>query len=660
MSFRSLCSLALLFISLAQALLAASNWADPLAKAPPGVYPAKAAAAVLLDERTFEIRPDGTQRLSVRYAVRILKASASHAATAACAVYDKETKFKGGGAWLFRDGKRRRLADTPDWVERPLLEAGTAKSEAVRHVRSFANHAEPGDVFAAEWSVQSTPLASDALHTWSADGPIEREVVEYRLPPGWTLEVSGGNTDGLVTEANGAGGIWRWSRRTPGMLAEEPDAPGRDLVASWLRLRITPPSPIAGKWLRFDSWSKCGSWIDSLAGPQLDTNPALEAKAASLAAASDGTQAGQVYALAEYVRRLPYVAIQAGLGRGLGVQPRRATEVLAQQFGDCKDKANLFRALCAARGVKTYLVATIAGTDLRFDPTWISPGHFDHAIAAVVLDAPVTDVATQQTEGFGRLVYFDATSPHTYFGDLPEYLHGKPGLILDGERSTLVYFPEPPERERYVLGQDVRLKLGADGSTEGRLTVTCSGASAQAARAYAQTMTEERLKRSHASKLVQSIKAVEVTSAVATDLPATHSHRVETTFRSPNYAQRMHGGLMILKLDVFGEIAIPRYPATTRERALVREAFTVTETLEIELPPQLAVEDLPKDARLESEFGTCITRWTVDGSVIRARREFFWRELDLPPARYNEFKTFLEKAARAYSPAVLVKTRSGA
>lgn len=112
--------------------------------------------------------------------------------------------------------------------------------------------------------------------------------------------------------------------------------------------------------------------------------------------------------------------------------------------------------------------------------------------------------------------------------------------------------------------------------------------------------------------------------------------------------------------EFFGAILVPRYPATTRVRALVREPYAVTDTLEILLPAEFEVVELPKDAGLESEFGTCTTRWQVDGTTIRVRRELFWKETDLPAARYKDFKTFLAKVARAYSPAVLVKKRSGA
>ncbi len=45
------------------------------------------------------------------------------------------------------------------------------------------------------------------------------------------------------------------------------------------------------------------------------------------------------------MQNIQYISIQTGLGRGGGYRPHASNEVFAKSYGDCKDKANLMRAM---------------------------------------------------------------------------------------------------------------------------------------------------------------------------------------------------------------------------------------------------------------------------------------------------------------------------
>src|SRR5712671_5916132 len=64
------------------------------------------------------------------------------------------------------------------------------------------------------------------------------------------------------------------------------------------------------------------------------------------------TEMEKVRAICEYVvRNVRYVSLSFGAGR---YQPHAAAEVLANQYGDCKDKHTLFASLLNALGIKAY------------------------------------------------------------------------------------------------------------------------------------------------------------------------------------------------------------------------------------------------------------------------------------------------------------------
>ena len=59
-------------------------------------------------------------------------------------------------------------------------------------------------------------------------------------------------------------------------------------------------------------------------------------------------------ALANYMQRnIRYVAIEVGIG---GLQPHRAADVFAHQYGDCKDKATLLSTMLKQVGIDSYYV----------------------------------------------------------------------------------------------------------------------------------------------------------------------------------------------------------------------------------------------------------------------------------------------------------------
>lgn len=68
------------------------------------------------------------------------------------------------------------------------------------------------------------------------------------------------------------------------------------------------------------------------------------------------TELDRICAIAAFTQHTKYVEIALNLTRGGGYTPHRAEETLARNYGDCKDKATLMRALLKALDIESYLV----------------------------------------------------------------------------------------------------------------------------------------------------------------------------------------------------------------------------------------------------------------------------------------------------------------
>ena len=104
----------------------------------------------------------------------------------------------------------------------------------------------------------------------------------------------------------------------------------------------------------------------------------VKAEAAALVKGKTDDMA-KVKALYDYVsRNIRYVSLSFGLGR---IQPHAASEVLANGYGDCKDKNTLLAALLDAEGFHS--TSVLIGSKLKLDPECRRPSPFDHVITRV-------------------------------------------------------------------------------------------------------------------------------------------------------------------------------------------------------------------------------------------------------------------------------------
>ena len=133
-------------------------------------------------------------------------------------------------------------------------------------------------------------------------------------------------------------------------------------------------------WTTFHTWAEVGDWYRSVSLARAQPNDALRARVNEITKDAK-TPEDQVRAIYEYVStRTRYVGIDFGAGR---FQPHPAAEVMANQYGDCKDKDTLLEALLRAKGFST--APALIGAGIAPVPDVPSPAFFNHVITTVNL-----------------------------------------------------------------------------------------------------------------------------------------------------------------------------------------------------------------------------------------------------------------------------------
>jgi lipoprotein NlpI/transglutaminase-like putative cysteine protease len=205
----------------------------------------------------------------------------------------------------------------------------------------------------------------------------------------------------------------------------------------------------------YQDWSEVRSWAQGLfVEPALDS-PSLDETAATIRRVSDDPSERLLAALKFVQKDIRY------FGAELGVNTHRPTapdKVLAQRFGDCKDKVLLLIALLRRLDIPATPVLVSTSMRGRVGELLPSPLAFDHVIVRVDLK--------------GSTYWLDGTRNHQT-GTLAHRQSigmGK-GLWLGGGTAALTDLPQPYDELRMHVEDTIRIeRFAEDPQLESRIT----------------------------------------------------------------------------------------------------------------------------------------------------------------------------------------------
>ena len=278
--------------------------------------------------------------------------------------------------------------------------------------------------------------------------------------------------------------------------------------------------------------------------------PEIKQSVAALTAHTDSLL-DKVAALAAFVQRgVRYVAIEIGIG---GYQPHSAQSVLANRYGDCKDKVTLLSAMLQELGIDSYYVLVHSERG-AVAPNFPSVTNFNHVILAIRLPEDLGGLrlyAVQDHARLGRLLYFDPTDPVTPLGYLPSGEQAAHGLLVSEGGGELVELPSLLSVTNRLMRVG-KWQLGPTGALSGGVREVRWGGPAYSRRAaFLMAPLAER------AKVVEDflgifLRGFRLTRATVENLEDYDQNLVlDYRFESRNYAQRA-GNLLIFRGCVLG------------------------------------------------------------------------------------------------------------
>ena len=627
-------------------------WLVEAAKLPTPTYDIKDVPAVILrNEEIVTVSPNGTVVTTDRVAIRLLTRDGRDYAVAR-AIYETDSeKVMDVSAWLVRKNLPVKTYGKKETVD-AILASNDLYDEVRKKYISGYDDSDVGDVFGYETVVQSKQVFSQFQFEFQEHLPVVWSGFQLSLPEGWKAEAVTLNRLKVEPLVNGSSYTWQLQDLQP--IKPESQSPGPESLAPRLAVSFFPAAGSGSQFRTFANWNDVARWMSELEEPQATIDDALAAKARDLAAGAQ-SELDRIKAIARYVQKIQYISIQIGVGRGGGYVPHAATEVFAKSYGDCKDKANLMRAMLSALKIQAYLVSITADDPNYVRAEWASPHQFNHCIIAIKINDDTTADSVVVHPKLGRLLIFDPTDPYTPVGDIPEAEQGSFALIDNKETEALLTMPvSAPEKNR--LERNIEVSLDPAGAISGTITEKSVGPAATLERARLKELSNAAYNQAIERWVTNGAAGANITKIAPNDDPNGEKFDLNVEFSAKSYAQIMQDHLMVFKPAIIGRLERLSFTEGKRMNPYMIDSSAYSESVRIKLPTGFDVDEIPERTKLESTFGKYIASYEISGGYLVYTRTLQLSRAIVPAADYDSVRNFFGRIRAAeQSPVVLVK-----
>jgi len=642
-----LCALMLAAVPVMAAGDDAPAWLRQAAQLSLPTYEKSVAMAVLVDDSTVTVSDDGRVTRSSTFAVRILNREGRGYAQAVD-VYETDTgKVREMHAWLIRPSGQVKSYGKNEISDEAELNDVYDESRMKRI--SAVDDAEPGAVFGFQTITESRPYFNQLFwYFQSGISPVVASRLTLVLPNGWRANGITFNHATVEPAVNGTS--YAWELRDLPAVEREPSSP-HDL-APRMEVKYSPAEgtrPGAAKV--FDSWPELSRWYTELSGPQSAPDERIAAKARELTA-NARTEMEKVRAIGTYVQNIQYISIQIGVGRW---RPHAAAQVFAKSYGDCKDKANLMRAMLKSLDIESFPVLIFSGDPNRVREAWPSPLQFNHCIVAIKLKEDSQVAAILQHPKMGRLLIFDATDDDTPVGDLPEHEQGSFALVAAGEDGGLLRMPTTAP-EANELRRTAEVQLAADGSITAVVREKAIGQSAVGYRREFRHLSRPEYLKTIEGWVTYGATSSKVTKVEPADDLRAGRFDLDIEFSAAAYGQLMQNRLLVFKPAIISRSEALTLTKAKRRYPVVISSRAFSETVRVKLPAGFEVDELPDAVKLDMPFGSYKTSYEVKNGELIFTRDLVQRAGTIPADQYDAVRSFFEKIRTAEgAPVVLAR-----
>jgi tetratricopeptide (TPR) repeat protein len=376
----------------------------------------------------------------------------------------------------------------------------------------------------------------------------------------------------------------------------------------------------------FQSWDEVGQWYADLQRDRVVPDERIKVKAEELIKGR-ATEKEKAQALYEYVaKNFRYVSLSLGQGR---YQPHAATDVMVNQYGDCKDKHTLLASMLAATGLRAYPV--LMNSARKIDVDMPSPGQFDHVISAIQLG--------------NETLWADTTSEIAPVGLLSPRLRNKKALMIptSGPARLETTPAEPP----FVSSELVTVEGTVDDL--GKLTAHARLVLRGDAEMFMRYMFR-RTPKANWKGLGFYLGMASGVRGDVTEIKATEPADLTKPFEIEFDVKRndfLDWSSKKLKLELpFPAFSLPQFggrKATSKKPLELGPPIDVAYSLKLTFPAKYQTR-LPLPLKVSRDYGEYAADYKLENGTLIGQRTLRLKQRELPAERLQDYQAFAAAA----------------
>jgi hypothetical protein len=624
------------------------QWVRDAASLPAPVYPPKVATMVLLQEEQVTVDADGRRVMRERGAVRVLQ-QGNHGIMAYRSYNTKSGRIREFQGWLLPPSGRPTVYPKSAVIDVALSTEYTYDEERARALEP-RGELVPGCVFAWEIVEEEKTVFTQYHYSFQDVMPVLVSRFVLSLPASWEVRGTILNHDALEPRVDGS--TYTWELRDLPWIEPEEHSPQYHALAPRLGVNYYPAGDARPELRPLKDWAATSAWLSGFADPAAAVTDGIRAKAAELTA-SGKSEAEKIGAIARFAQKTNYVEVAMNIERGGGYTPHTAAEVLSRNYGDCKDKAALTRALLAAIGIKSYAISIYSGDRQFVRPEWPTSLQFNHAIVAIAVSPDTRFPTVIENPRLGRLLIFDPTSAATPLGDLPEYEQGSFALVQAGMSGELVQMPMlAPETNRVESISSAQLAL--DGHLSAHVERRYFGQSARPLRRMLQRRDRDDLRKGFEESLTRRLGGMKLERIEPSDRFDSNELQLNMDIEVRQFGRFMQARMLMVSPGALVPETGYAFPAKPRKWPVRLSASVHRDSVEIAMPAEFKVDEMPDPIKIETPYGVYTAEWKVTGSKLSFKQSLEVKDTTAPATEYGKIREFFERVNSGQRSAVVL------
>jgi len=471
--------------------------------------------------------------------------------------------------------------------------------------------------FSAHFGIQSKePIGLAYLHINFPEG----------YPIRWETSIPKNSTYKPEFYSESSGNVYyEWVIKDIPEVIEEPQMP--PLVEVVPRIDVST----------FRSWDEIWEWWWPLVSDKWYPDRLIKQTARKLVR---GLKNKQEKAAAIYhwvASQIRYVAVEYGEA---GFEPHKASEIMKNRYGDCKDQSILLISMLKSVGIDAYPV--LIGTE----GTWAIDEDFpmlafNHAIACV----PTQD----------ELLFLDPTAETCSYGDLPGGDQGRDVLVFTQDGCSLEKTPVRTAYSNRVV-KEMKIKIAPDESVVGERKVSTYGNFNLGQRWWLKYSRPVQVREQLEKKISSVCPGATLDDYKISDFSNLSKPVVlQMFFSGPEFL--LKGGRIRL-VKRLGGVSCGLVAKQERKYPLWFGVPNIQEKhIEIELPDGVIPEYLPDPISEKTQFMEYEAKYSFENGKLIYREKQIRRVRIIPVPEYQQYREFLQMLDRRTSEQAVLRWR---